>query len=121
MAITVTYNPEVICIGGGISEEDWFINELKLPSFTVEIGKGKNPLPLSNLEEMETEVKGRLFSEAFEAEEFPIVEEKKATLGGLFDSKAEVDDILFNDSESYIEEEALEQSENKDNSNSKKC
>ena len=76
---------------------------------------------LSNLEEMETEVKGRLFSEAFEAEEFPIVEEKKATLGGLFSSKAEVDDILFNDSESYIEEEALEQSENKDNSNSKKC
>ena len=76
---------------------------------------------LSNLEEMETEVKGRLFSEAFEAEEFPIVEEKKATLGGLFGSKAEVDDILFDDSESYIEEEALEQSENKDNSNSKKC
>ena len=29
IAITVTYNPEVICIGGGISEEDWFINELK--------------------------------------------------------------------------------------------
>ena len=76
---------------------------------------------LSNLEEMETEVKGRLFGEAFEAEEFPIVEEKKATLGGLFSSKAEVDDILFNDFESYIEEEALEQSENKDNSNSKKC
>ena len=25
IAITVTYNPEVICIGGGISEEDWFI------------------------------------------------------------------------------------------------
>ena len=29
MAITVFYNPEVICIGGGISEEDWFINKLK--------------------------------------------------------------------------------------------
>ena len=28
MAITVFYNPEVICIGGGISEEDWFINKL---------------------------------------------------------------------------------------------
>ena len=29
IAITVTYNPEIICIGGGISEEDWFINKLK--------------------------------------------------------------------------------------------
>lgn len=29
IAITVTYNPEIICIGGGISEEDWFINKLR--------------------------------------------------------------------------------------------
>ena len=29
VAITVMYNPEVICIGGGISEEDWFIDNLK--------------------------------------------------------------------------------------------
>lgn len=29
VAITVMYNPEVICIGGGISEEDWFIDKLK--------------------------------------------------------------------------------------------
>lgn len=29
IAITVTYNPEIICIGGGISEEDWFIDKLK--------------------------------------------------------------------------------------------
>lgn len=29
MVITVFYNPEIICIGGGISEEDWFINEVK--------------------------------------------------------------------------------------------
>ena len=29
IAITVTYNPEVICIGGGISEEDWFIDKLR--------------------------------------------------------------------------------------------
>lgn len=27
--ITVFYNPEVICIGGGISEEDWFIDKVK--------------------------------------------------------------------------------------------
>ena len=29
IAITVTYNPEVICIGGGISEEDWFFDKLR--------------------------------------------------------------------------------------------
>lgn len=29
IVITVFYNPEVICIGGGISEEDWFINKVK--------------------------------------------------------------------------------------------
>ena len=29
ITMTTFYNPEVICIGGGISEEDWFINLLK--------------------------------------------------------------------------------------------
>ncbi|MCI6459694.1 MAG: ROK family protein [Clostridium sp.] len=29
IVITVFYNPEVICIGGGVSEEDWFINKVK--------------------------------------------------------------------------------------------
>ena len=29
MAITVFYNPEIICLGGGISEEDWFIEKVK--------------------------------------------------------------------------------------------
>ena len=29
IVITVFYNPEVICIGGGISAEDWFINKVK--------------------------------------------------------------------------------------------
>lgn len=27
--LTLCYNPEVICIGGGISEEDWFISEVQ--------------------------------------------------------------------------------------------
>ncbi len=27
--IITFYNPEVICLGGGISEEDWFINKIK--------------------------------------------------------------------------------------------
>ncbi len=29
ITITVFYNPEIICIGGGISEEEWFINKVK--------------------------------------------------------------------------------------------
>ena len=29
MAITMFYNPEIICIGGGVSEEDWFITKIK--------------------------------------------------------------------------------------------
>lgn len=29
ITITSFYNPEVICIGGGISEEEWFINSLR--------------------------------------------------------------------------------------------
>lgn len=29
MVITVFYNPEIICIGGGISEEEWFIQKVK--------------------------------------------------------------------------------------------
>lgn len=28
-SIVIFYNPEVICIGGGISEEDWFINKIR--------------------------------------------------------------------------------------------
>ena len=28
-SIVIFYNPEVICIGGGISEEDWFIEKIK--------------------------------------------------------------------------------------------
>ena len=29
ITITVFYNPEIICIGGGISEEDWFIDMVR--------------------------------------------------------------------------------------------
>ena len=35
-SIIIFYNPEVICIGGGISEEDWFIEKVKY-MFTKEI------------------------------------------------------------------------------------
>lgn len=42
--------PEGLAIGGGF--KDWFIQKLKRPGFTIEIGYGKNPLPLSNLEKI---------------------------------------------------------------------
>ena len=35
---------------GGL--KDWFIEEFKRPAFTVEIGKGKNPLPLEDIDEI---------------------------------------------------------------------
>ncbi len=35
---------------GGL--KDWFIEEFKEPAFTIEIGKGKNPLPLENFDEI---------------------------------------------------------------------
>lgn len=49
--------PEGLAAGGGF--KDWFIEKFNRPAFTIEIGKGKNPLPIrdiykiySNLEKM---------------------------------------------------------------------
>ena len=39
--------PEAIATGGGF--KDWFISCFCRPAFTIEIGKGENPLPLSDL------------------------------------------------------------------------
>lgn len=41
--------PPSIADGGGF--KDWFIHRFNKPGFTFEIGKGENPLPLSDLEE----------------------------------------------------------------------
>ena len=40
--------PEPIATGGGF--KDWFLQKYRRPGFTVEMGKGKNPLPLSDFE-----------------------------------------------------------------------
>lgn len=40
--------PEGLAVGGGF--KDWFIERFSRPGFTVEIGKGINPLPLSDIE-----------------------------------------------------------------------
>ncbi|SFA96260.1 MULTISPECIES: M14 family metallopeptidase [unclassified Bacillus (in: firmicutes)] len=38
--------------------KDWFIQEFKRPAFTLELGKGINPLPLSQYEEIYRDVSG---------------------------------------------------------------
>lgn len=38
--------PEGLAVGGGF--KDWFISEFCKPALTIEIGKGKNPLPISD-------------------------------------------------------------------------
>ena len=40
-------SPEGLAVGGGF--KDWFIKEFNKPAFTIEIGVGKNPLPISQL------------------------------------------------------------------------
>lgn len=39
--------PEGLAIGGGF--KDWFIEKFNKPAFTIEIGKGKNPLPIDDI------------------------------------------------------------------------
>ena len=39
--------PEGLAVGGGF--KDWFIEKFAKPGFTVEVGKGKNPLPLEDI------------------------------------------------------------------------
>ena len=42
--------PDGLAIGGGF--KDWFISEFNRPGFTVEIGNGKNPLPIEQAGEL---------------------------------------------------------------------
>lgn len=47
-------SPEGLAVGGGF--KDWFIKKFKRPAFTIEIGKGQNPLPINDI----VEIYGRL-------------------------------------------------------------
>jgi g-D-glutamyl-meso-diaminopimelate peptidase len=38
--------------------KDWFIQEFRKPGFTIELGSGINPLPLSQFDEIYEEVLG---------------------------------------------------------------
>lgn len=44
--------------------KDWFIQEFRRPGFTIEAGKGENPLPLSQLEDIWTANQGILAAAA---------------------------------------------------------
>jgi len=42
--------PTGIAVGGGF--KDWFISEMHRPGFTVELGKGENPLPIEDAQKI---------------------------------------------------------------------
>ncbi|MBE6727108.1 MAG: gamma-D-glutamyl-meso-diaminopimelate peptidase [Ruminococcaceae bacterium] len=53
MATTSGYmlsEPKGLAVGGGF--KDWFIKEFNRPGFTVEMGKGENPLPIETAKEI---------------------------------------------------------------------
>ena len=53
MAAVSGYAPaEAPYESGFAGYKDWFINEYRLPGFTVEAGRGRNPLPLSQYAEL---------------------------------------------------------------------
>lgn len=51
-------SPEGLALGGGF--KDWFITEFNRPAFTVELGRGKNPLPPTTAAEIYERVKEML-------------------------------------------------------------
>ncbi len=52
------YRLDTVCgIASYGGYKDWFISKFKRPGFTIEIGKGKNPLPLSKFETVYSRVK----------------------------------------------------------------
>lgn len=51
--------PEDLAVGGGF--KDWFIDKMESPAFTIEVGKGKNPLPICNLDSIYDKTKDIYF------------------------------------------------------------
>ncbi len=50
--------PTGLASGGGF--KDWFVQKFKRPAFTVEVGKGKNPLPINDFEPIYQKIKEML-------------------------------------------------------------
>lgn len=55
-------SPEGLAIGGGF--KDWFISTFNRPGFTVEIGKGKNPILFSELENIYKKLENMMYMSA---------------------------------------------------------
>ena len=55
--------PEGLAVGGGF--KDWFIEAFGKPAFTIELGKGQNPLPASDLEPVYKKVEKMLYIASF--------------------------------------------------------
>ena len=50
--------PEGLAVGGGM--KDWFLEEFHCPAFTIEVGKGTNPLPDTDADAIYEKVKPML-------------------------------------------------------------
>ena len=50
--------PEGLAVGGGF--KDWFVQKFRRPAFTIELGKGTNPLPITDLDSIYDKVKEML-------------------------------------------------------------
>ena len=50
--------PEGLAVGGGF--KDWFEEKFKRPAFTVEVGKGTNPLPTEDFDEIYKKIREML-------------------------------------------------------------
>lgn len=55
---TLAY-PEEIASYGGL--KDWYVKEFDLPAYTIEIGKGENPLPIACLKDIYINLRKMLF------------------------------------------------------------
>ena len=53
-------SPEGLAVGGGF--KDWFIEKFQKPGFTIEIGKGENPLPIDEFENIYSALKSTLMA-----------------------------------------------------------
>ncbi len=50
--------PEGLAVGGGF--KDWFVEKFRRPAFTVEVGMGRNPLPIEDFDSIYEKIKEML-------------------------------------------------------------
>lgn len=50
--------PEGLAVGGGF--KDWFVEKFRRPAFTIEVGKGQNPLPIEDIDDIYKKIREML-------------------------------------------------------------